>query len=104
MLSLYVNATNLVRWDKMKNRATGAYVNDATVTATLRDADLEIVSGASSVSMPYVALSNGRYQGNLPSTLVLAEGANYFLDVRATSGTTVGFCRIACVACYRGQA
>ena len=102
MFPLYIGATNLVRWDSMKNRATGSYVNGATVTATLRDSDLVAVSGGTA-TLDYVTASNGRYQGILPSTLALVEGDTYFLDLRAVSGTAVGFCRIACTAVYRGQ-
>lgn len=102
MLSLFVGSTNLVRWDSMRNRATGAYVNNAVVTATIRNSSLEAVAGGTA-ALAYVESSNGRYQGILPSTLDLTVGESYFLDVRAVSGTAVGFCRIACTAVYRGQ-
>lgn len=102
MFPLYVGATNLVRWDAMKNRGTGAYVNGAAVTATLRDSNLVAVSGGTA-TLDYVTASNGRYQGILPSTLDLTVGESYFLDIRAVSGSAVGFCRIACTAVYRGR-
>jgi hypothetical protein len=99
-----INSSNLISLDELTNKHTGAYVNDATVTATLRDSDLAAVSGGSNLAMSYVAASNGQYHGTLPPTVVLEEHATYYLDITATSGSLVLFARLPCRAQYdRGK-
>jgi hypothetical protein len=108
MLTLYKDSDNLIRWDEMKNVADDTYVNDATVTFTLRDEDATAISGATDVPMSYVASSNGRYQGTLQSTVSLLDPSDpsriYLLDVSATSGgTLVGFRRIPCKTAWHDE-
>jgi len=99
---LFIDSDNLIRWDQMQNAATGAYVNDAVVTFTLRDVNAVAVSAATNVSMPYVAGSDGRYQGTLESTVDLGDpGTQYDLEITATSGALVGFRRVRCIAQYQ---
>lgn len=98
-LALYVNSDNLIQLDLLRLAATGGYVNDATVTFTLKDADEVVV--VSGVSMPYVAASNGRYQGTLQDTVSLTTGLKYFLEVTATSGANVLFKRVDCYTTYK---
>ena len=102
-LPLYISSDNLLQLDALKLAADDSYVNDATVTFTLKDADEAVVTGADTISMPYVASSNGRYQGTLQSTVSL-EGAKYYLEITATSGENVLFKRITCYATYKGAA
>lgn len=79
----------------MTRSSSGAYVNDATVTMTLKDSSDVAVSGASALPMSYVTDSNGLYQGTLPNTLSLTAGATYTLEISATSGSTVAFWAIS---------
>ncbi len=102
MRPIYISADNLVEWDGLKDASNGNYLNSATVTFTLKDSAGTAVTGASAIAMTYVALSNGKYQGTLESTVSLTEGGKYWLEVTATSGTIVGFRRIECYATYRG--
>ena len=46
MLTIYVSNDNLITWDKMTASSTGAYVNDATVTMTLKNSAGTAVTGA----------------------------------------------------------
>ncbi len=92
MLIFYKENDNLIRWDGMARASDGAYVNDATVTFSLKDSDdEELVSG----SMPYVSGSNGRYQGTVQSTVGLGDVDDVvWLEVTAVSGALDGFRRI----------
>jgi hypothetical protein len=66
---------NLLKVSGLKNEATGAYLNSATLTATLYDTGgTEIVGETWPISLSYVADSDGIYQGNLKDTLTLAPG------------------------------
>lgn len=103
MLKLCVNSDNLIEWDAMVDVYDDTFVNDATVTFTLRDTDGDAVDGAESIAMPYVGNSDGKYNGTLQSTVVLVDGDTYFLEVSAASGSLVGFRRCQVVAQYRGR-
>ena len=96
-LILYPSNDNLVTWDAMTRASDGAYVNDATVTMTLKTAAGVAVSGAENVSLPYVAASNGKYQGAIESTVALITDASYRLEVTAVSGARNGFVSLDCV-------
>lgn len=89
-LTIYVSNDNYVENPVPLTRAdTGAYVNDATLTMTLKLAGVA-VSGATSLSMPYVTDSNGRYGGTIPQTVSLTAGGVYTLEITAVrnSATT----------------
>lgn len=102
LLKLCVDSDNLIEWDEMKDVYDDTYVNDATVTFTLKDADGDAVADAEDIPMPYVGNSNGKYNGTLQSTVVLVDGDTYYLEISATSGALVGFRRCQAVAQYRG--
>ena len=91
-ITIYRGNDNLVENPTpMTRSSTGAYVNDASVTMTLKDSNGDAVVGASALSLAYVSDSNGRYQGTLPSSLTLTAGATYTLEITATSGSTTAF-------------
>ena len=101
MLVFFRTNDNLIRWDGMTRASDGAYVNDATVTWSLKDSDeVELASG----TLTYVTGSNGRYQGVLQSTVDIgAKDDNIWLEVTATSGTLNGFRRIQGMLMYRKE-
>jgi hypothetical protein len=100
---LSINSTNLIRLDVLTNASSGAYVNNATVTFSLKDAGGNIVGGLSNVSMPYIASSNGRYEGAIPNTTSLTLNALYTIEITATASPIVLFRRLSCVAKYRSE-
>lgn len=102
MTALYLGNDMRVRWDLMSDELTGDYINDATVTFTLKDSDGDAVAGASAVSMPYVVDSDGRYQAKLAGSVALTNQARYFLEISASSAGRVGFRRLACKAQFLG--
>lgn len=72
---------------------TSTYVNDATVTCVLKDK----CSGdtLATVTLAYVAASNGNYRGILSAavTSTLTSGQFYVLEITSTSGTNTDFRR-----------
>lgn len=96
MITFQRENANTVKWSFMDQSSDQAYVNDATVTATLKvDSTDAVVSNFSSIPLTYVTGSNGKYVGSVaasvfPSSMTL--GTDYRLEVTATvSGTQVGF-------------
>lgn len=101
-LELHVGEDNLIEWLSMQDAADDSYINDATVTATLKDPAGAAVTNASNISLSYVAGSNGDYQGVIPENAALVRRKEYFLEVTAVSAGRNGFRRIRCLADYHG--
>jgi hypothetical protein len=107
---LYIGQDNVVfagnRFEKdsgVYDTVTETFINDATVTFTLKDSAGSAVSGASSISMSYVTGTRGVYEGVLEDGVSLTAGSTYYLEITATgSSDRVGFRRIAYEAEYRG--
>lgn len=98
---LSIGSDNLVRLDALTNASSGAYVNSATVAYVLKDSAGSVV--VSSTAMSYVASSDGRYEGTIQDSVALAENALYTIEITATSGSTVLFRRVPCIAKYRSN-
>jgi len=100
-----IGSDNLVRLDVLTNASTGAYVNNATASFTLKDSAGNIVAGANAINMPYVAASNGRYEGTLTNAVsaALAVNGQYTVEVTANSGGTILFRKLSCIALYRSS-
>lgn len=58
---------NLITLEGLKNQATGAYINNATVTCRFMSPMMEDLSGM--LTMTYVDASNGDYRATLPYDL-----------------------------------
>lgn len=89
---LYRNNDQLIELIGLKDAATGSYINDATVTVTLKDIEGNTVTGqAWPAPMLYVAASQGDYQAILEDTLELTIGEFYVAEISATKGTLKAF-------------
>ena len=101
MLVFFQSNDNLIRWDGMTRASDGAFVNDATVTWSLKDSDgVELDSG----TLTYVSGSNGRYQGVQQSSVNIGSKDDVvFLEVTAVSGTLDGFRRVQGVVLFRKE-
>ena len=107
---LYIGEDNLVYWGDpnvpnsgLYDSYTGAFINDATVTFTLKDSGGSAVSGATSVSMDYISGTRGCYIGVLEDGVSLTADATYYLEITATaSGDRVGFRRLTYTATSHG--
>ena len=97
IMPLYISEDNLVEMNGLVN-SDGTYVNDATMTFSIKDSDDDVVTGAENVTMSYVSESNGQYRGVAPRTLSYKEAESYFLEI--TIGSNY-FHRVACAAQYR---
>lgn len=86
-VALHVGNDNLIEVSDLKNVASGAYINNATVTVTLKDADSVNVNGQSwPVTLNYVTASNGKYRATLVDTLALVVDDTYYATVIADAG------------------
>lgn len=91
VLVLYPENDNLLEWQEMKNNATGAYVNNATVSATLFDDTGAQVAGETwPKALAYVAGSNGLYRATLAAVLSVVAGRDYSARVVAVGGGVTG--------------
>ncbi|TIN84352.1 hypothetical protein [Mesorhizobium sp.] len=84
---VYVGNTNVIELSGLKSAVEGTFVNDASVTVTVKDKDGANVSGQSwPADMAYVASSDGLYRGILEDDLALTEGEAYVAHVDADAG------------------
>src|SRR6266851_3644669 len=100
---LSISSDNLVRLDLLTNTSTGAYINNAAVTFTLKDSTGAVFGGQSNVSMTNVSGQNGRYEGTLPNTVALVLDALYTLEVTAVGAGYTLFRKLSCKAKYRSD-
>lgn len=73
---LVKGGTGEIILDALYDEIAGAYVNTATVTATVTDAAGTALPGVSALSLPYVTSSDGKYRAVVPAS--------------ATAGVAVG--------------
>lgn len=101
---LYTTNDTVIEVKGLKNEVTGAFLNAATVTATLVDSDGDQVAGETwPKSLEYVYGSDGIYRATLPYTMGLTSGGRYTaqISVNGGSGLRASFA-LPCVA--RGRA
>lgn len=98
---IYLNEDNEIKWSGA--RSAGSPVESGTAVWSLKKkVDLsEVAQG----SLSHVAESGGDWSGIINSTVAeeLDDGESYFLDITMTSGGSVGFRRIPCLAMYHGS-
>lgn len=76
----------------LQDAATGAYVNDATVTVTLLKKNGATVTGAIDLPASYVASSQGKYRAVIPRTASVTLGTTYDCRAKAVkSGLEMSF-------------
>lgn len=101
LITLFLESDNLIEVDELKFAADGTFVNDATVTMTLKDIDGNVLANALNVTLSYVLSSNGKYQGILDSTVPLVLGTDYFLFTTATQSTNKTTFKTQCKTEYK---
>lgn len=93
-LAIYVDNDNVLQLDALTDAVTGSYINDATVTVTVRVGESSTDTAVSGITWPvtlaYVAASNGKYQAVIDKAIVIVEPTKYYAHITATSGTTDG--------------
>jgi hypothetical protein len=66
------------------------YFNAATVTATLKDRDSNVITGVNGITLTYVVASNGKYRGPIQETFNPTLGGGYKLEIVAVQGGVQG--------------
>lgn len=84
-MHLALNSNNIVELYDLINSVTGAYVDDANVSVTVRDMQTTIPVGGViwPVDMPNVG--SGRYRVVLDSFIELNKNKQYLLDITAAT-------------------
>ncbi len=95
----FVKNTNLLEVIGLKDAVAGTFINDAAVTATIKDKAGVVVSGQSfPVTLVYVAGSNGDYRATLTKDLLLLDDIEYIAEITATATAGDGFWKFPFVA------
>lgn len=90
---IYLNSSNLLQLQNLTNVATGAYVNNATVSWTLSDySGNQLESG----TLAYVSSSNGCYNGTVAGS-GLVVGTHYQVVINVNSGQKELYEDVVCV-------
>ena len=85
----YVANTNQLKLNGLQDSSTQAYINDAVVAVTVRDAtDTEVAGQVWPLAMDYVAASNGNYTLTLTKDLAFVHKGRYTASINAVA--TVG--------------
>lgn len=84
---VYTGNDTVLEVKGLKNEVTGAFLNSATVTATLVDDDGNQVAGETwPKTLEYVSGSDGIYRATLPYTMSLAAGGRYEANISVNAG------------------
>ena len=100
---LYIESDNLITFDGLINNQTGEYINDAIVTATLKDSANVVNTDVQDESLEYVSASNGQYQFVIPEDVSLTHGSFYYLYITAISGELKIVTRMKFQAVYHSE-
>ena len=86
-LVYYLN-DNLIQLTGLQNKSSAAYLNAATVTASVMGpgGSTALISGSTSITMSYSTGSNGNYEGTIPDTTSFALNKFYSAVVTANAG------------------
>lgn len=85
----YVGNDNLIEVLGLQNEVSGAFIDDAggaSVTAVVKDLAGNMVTNADSITLAYVAASNGDWRGTLRDDAALKSGADYIAEITADGG------------------
>ena len=93
-IELFIDSDNDIRLSGLQVARTREYVNDATVTFTLRAyssgvVDGAVIGGIENEPMYYQTGSRGLYIGVLPADAGMTVGTLYIVDISVTSSGAV---------------
>jgi hypothetical protein len=85
----FIGSDQLLEVSGLKDPVTGLYVNNATVRATMYEADgtTAILGQAWPLVLSYVLASDGNYNGILEDGRELVDGRFYWIDLEADAGS-----------------
>lgn len=82
--TFFLGSDHLIEYADTQNVADGSYINDATVSVTVKTRLGTTVAGP--IAMPYVTASNGLYQGTLPHDMAVTLGVEYVAEITIDGG------------------
>src|SRR4051812_29707148 len=86
-MTAFVANTNLVELIGLKSEVEGVYINDATLTCTIKTTAGVAVTGETwPVPMDYVAASNGNYRGVIADAVDLIAHTSYVAHIDVDAG------------------
>lgn len=85
---IYIQSDNIIEVTGVTNAATGAFLNDATVTLTLLDAALEtpIIGQTWPLELSYITASDGNYRGMIINGITVSENQILLAEVIVDAG------------------
>ena len=100
---LYIGNDMSLTVTGLKDEVSGDFINNATVTARLRDRAGNDITGQSwPATLTYVTGSNGIYRGTLEDGLDLDPNKVYRVEISVDAGSNaIGFWRYERKAIYR---
>ena len=85
--TVYVGNTNLLEIFRLKSAIDNSYINDATVTVTVKDSlGVEVTGQSWPTAVDYVSGSDGDYYCILDENLDLTAGESYIAEIDADGG------------------
>ena len=89
-MTAFVANTNVLDLVGLKSEISGAFINSATVTVTVKDSAGVNISGASwPLAMGYLAASDGNYRAFLSDQLPFVDKAKYTAVIHADGGANL---------------
>lgn len=86
-MTAFVANTNVLDLTGLKEELTDAYINNATVTVTIKDADGNNVTGETwPFTMNYVAASDGNYRAFVSEEIAFVPKTKYIAYIDADGG------------------
>ena len=86
-MTAFIANSNILDLIGLKSAVEGTFINDATVTVTVKDSAGADVAGVSwPVTMAYVAASNGDYRATLSELITFLHKKNYRAFIEADGG------------------
>jgi hypothetical protein len=76
---------NYILLEGLRDAATGEFVNDAVLTLDVMDANRLPLSGATGISMDYIAGSNGRYKGLIDDSVQTTIGTKVYVTITCSN-------------------
>lgn len=71
----------------LQDEISGDYINNATVTARIKDKQGRDVAGETwPITLQYIAASDGNYHGNFDDGIELIVGKIYIVEIAADAG------------------
>lgn len=96
-MTAFVANTNVLELRGLQEAIAATYINNATVSVTIKDDCGDNVAGQTwPLTMVYVTGSSGDYRATLFSTVALQAGKRYFAEISVTGPSSeIGFWRYA---------